>query len=159
MRRRASRYLYLLAGSLFCALGIIGMLLPLMPTTVFMLLALACLGRGSPDLAQALLHHRWLGAPLRHWQAERCIPPRLQFVACLSMVGGFVLLASRAPDTLLLCLACVLIMAGMASVLLQASRPGDGCASAWPQRLPACLGGLLAFGTLAGWIICQRPLG
>lgn len=157
MRSRASRYLYQLAGGLFCGLGIIGMLLPVMPTTVFLLLALACFSRGSPRLANALLQHRWLGAPLRRWQATRCIPPRIQAIACLSMVAGFTLLASRHPATLVLCLACVFIMSGMASVLLQASTPGSG--QGWPQRLPACTGGLLAFAILAGWLICQRPLG
>ena len=63
-----------LAGSFFVMLGAIGAALPVMPTTIFLILALACFMRGSPERARRLLAHPRFGPTLRAWQRERAIP-------------------------------------------------------------------------------------
>src|SRR5690606_25446804 len=55
-------------GTLFVALGVIGIFLPLMPTTVFLLLAAACYARSSERFHRRLVEHPWLGPYIRQRQ-------------------------------------------------------------------------------------------
>ena len=56
------KVLYILFGTLSLALGIIGIFLPLLPTTPFLLLTAALYVRSSPRLYNRLLHHKYLGS-------------------------------------------------------------------------------------------------
>jgi uncharacterized membrane protein YbaN (DUF454 family) len=60
-----ARGLYRLGASLFLILGIVGMVLPVMPTTIFLILAVICLLRAGDHRAQSLLDHPRYGAPIR----------------------------------------------------------------------------------------------
>jgi uncharacterized membrane protein YbaN (DUF454 family) len=68
------RYLLITAGSLFLALGIIGIFVPLLPTTPFLLLAAACYLRSSPVLYHRLYNHRFLGLYLRAYRDGTGLP-------------------------------------------------------------------------------------
>ncbi|SFJ79064.1 YbaN family protein [Methylophaga sulfidovorans] len=68
MRTRIKHLVLICLGWMFVALGIIGVILPLMPTTIFLILALACFAESSPRFHQMLLNHKWFGPPLRQWQ-------------------------------------------------------------------------------------------
>jgi uncharacterized membrane protein YbaN (DUF454 family) len=57
--------LLVVCGTLCVALGVLGIFLPLMPTTVFLLLAAACYARSSERFHTWLVEHRWLGAYIR----------------------------------------------------------------------------------------------
>ncbi|MBF6058146.1 MULTISPECIES: YbaN family protein [Thiomicrorhabdus] len=59
------------AGSMAFSLGFIGIFLPLLPTTPFMILAAGCFAKSSPRFHQALLNNRYIGADLRRWESER----------------------------------------------------------------------------------------
>lgn len=77
---------------LFCvALGVIGAFLPLMPTTIFLILAAGCFTHSSPRLEAWLLHHPRHGPALRAWRAEGAISRRGKQAACLGMTVGFLL--------------------------------------------------------------------
>jgi hypothetical protein len=69
-------------GTLCVALGVIGIFLPLMPTTVFLLLAAACYARSSERFHRKLVENRWLGPYIRQ---RRGLTAR-QKVAILSVL-------------------------------------------------------------------------
>jgi uncharacterized membrane protein YbaN (DUF454 family) len=58
-------------GSLAVALGVVGIFVPLMPTTVFLLLAAACYARSSEHFYRKLVNSRWLGGYIRNSREGR----------------------------------------------------------------------------------------
>ncbi len=84
-RSRLMRGLLWIAGSVSLVLGLIGVLLPGLPTTPFILLAAACYARASPRLHAWLLNHRWMGPMLRDWERDRSLTRRVKTVAVVSM--------------------------------------------------------------------------
>jgi uncharacterized membrane protein YbaN (DUF454 family) len=85
-RSRTVRWLLWLAGSVSLALGLIGVVLPGLPTTPFVLLAAACYAKASPRLHGWLLHHRFLGPMVRDWETNRSLTRRTKTIAQVSMV-------------------------------------------------------------------------
>jgi uncharacterized membrane protein YbaN (DUF454 family) len=65
------RFLLIALGSLSVGLGVIGIFIPLMPTTVFLLLAAACYARSSDRFYQRLIENRWLGSYIRNSREGR----------------------------------------------------------------------------------------
>ena len=80
------RQLFLAAGWLALALAVLGVALPLLPTTPFVLLASACFMRGSQRLHAALLANRWFGPMLTQWEVHRVVPRRTKFMAIAMIV-------------------------------------------------------------------------
>jgi uncharacterized membrane protein YbaN (DUF454 family) len=74
-----------IAGVIALLLAILGLFLPLLPTTPFLLLASACFARGSTRLHRWLLQHRVFGAYLRNVEAGNGIPLRAKIVALALM--------------------------------------------------------------------------
>ncbi len=72
------KWLLVIAGSLSLGLGILGILLPVLPTTPFLLLSAACYVRGSERLYQWLLSTRHLGNYIRAWREKKGISPGLK---------------------------------------------------------------------------------
>lgn len=75
-----------LLGWGFVIVGVVGIVLPLVPTTPFLLLALMCFSRSSTRFHDWLYHHPTLGVILREWRENRRIPPQA-FIAIAGMVG------------------------------------------------------------------------
>jgi uncharacterized protein len=71
----------IVAGTLCVALGVLGIFLPLLPTTPFLLLAAACYARSSPRLLHWLNHNRWFGEHIRNYREGRGIPLREKILA------------------------------------------------------------------------------
>ena len=62
------RYAYLVSGFLLVAIGIIGIFLPLLPTTIFLILASACFVKSSPKANEWLKNNKFLGPYLKNYQ-------------------------------------------------------------------------------------------
>ena len=84
-----SRYVLIGLGSIFLGLGVLGVFLPVLPTTPFVLLAGACYARSSEPLHQWLLSNRVLGPSMREWDENRSIGRRAKVMAILMIVVSF----------------------------------------------------------------------
>jgi len=87
-------YLWISIGLLFLLLAVIGVVLPLLPTTPFVKLAAACFARSSPRLHGWLLKSEVFGPALRDWENNKCISQRVKTLAIAMMVviGGISIL-------------------------------------------------------------------
>jgi uncharacterized membrane protein YbaN (DUF454 family) len=71
MSGRLWKLLLIACGTLCVGLGVVGIFLPIMPTTVFLLMAAACYARSSDRFYQRLLNHRYLGSYIRNHREGR----------------------------------------------------------------------------------------
>lgn len=116
-----SRPLFLLLGFFFTALGVVGAFLPLLPTTVFLILAAGCFARSSPRLEAWLMNHRQFGPTLRAWREHGVIPLPAKVMACTGMIFGFAVFFATAHPKPWLAVAVGLALAACAAFVL--SRP------------------------------------
>lgn len=73
------------------ALGVIGAVVPLMPTTIFLILASWFFARSSPRLEEWLLSHPHFGPTLRAWNDSGAVSAKAKVMACVGMCAGFAL--------------------------------------------------------------------
>jgi uncharacterized membrane protein YbaN (DUF454 family) len=87
MSEKLKRQLLIIAGTLSLAIGIIGIFVPLLPTTPFLLLAAGCYLRSSQRFYNWLMGNRWLGAYIRNYFEGRGIPVKVKiFIIALLWV-------------------------------------------------------------------------
>jgi len=72
-RIRPVKWLLVFTGVVSTGLGLVGIFVPLLPTTPFLLLAAACFVRSSERLYGWLLSHKWFGAYIRSYREHRAI--------------------------------------------------------------------------------------
>lgn len=80
------KYSLILAGFLLIVIGAIGIVVPGLPTTIFLIGAAACFAKSSPCLHSWLLSHKWFGPVIKDWQQNKSIPRKAKFVALFSML-------------------------------------------------------------------------
>lgn len=88
--RRLVRILFLFLGFFFVGLGVVGVVLPILPTTPFMIVALACFARSSQRFHSWLYNHHLFGPALQQWNQYRVIPLVVKIVAVTSVGGSLV---------------------------------------------------------------------
>lgn len=107
------RWLLLALAGLALALGIVGIFVPGLPTTVFLLIAAWAAARSSPRLHAWLLDHRVFGKLIADWQAGGCVSRRSKWHATVAMAGCALLLwwtGSRWWISLLACTCMVVVL-------------------------------------------------
>ena len=112
-------------GWLMLALGVIGAVVPLMPTTIFLILAAWFFARSSPRLEARLLEHPRFGPTLAAWREGGAITAPAKRAACTGMAVGFTLFWFGAhPGPWLTATAAVFMLASAAYVVSCPGVPG-----------------------------------
>jgi uncharacterized membrane protein YbaN (DUF454 family) len=108
----ALRRMYLLAGLSFVLLAFLGAILPVLPTTPFLILANSCFMRSSPKWQKWLMRLPVWGQILKDWETHRAVKPGTKRLAILMLAIALIVtvLSSRlSPIALILFLAVVLV--------------------------------------------------
>ncbi len=115
---KQTRWIYISAGFLLVGLAVLGIVLPLLPTTPLLLLAAACFAQSSEKCHRWLTEHRIFGPIIMNWRENRCMPRRAKRIALFTIVlfGGYAI--GFAPMHPYIRLAgAVLILTGLVTVL------------------------------------------
>ena len=119
------RSLWLATGFLVLGLGLLGVFLPVLPTTPFLLLAAGCFAKSWPRLHRWLLDHPTFGPPIRNWEENGAISRPAKRLAVGTMATVFVLSLVLGLSWKVL-LAQALLMGVGAAFILSRPRPSVG---------------------------------
>jgi uncharacterized membrane protein YbaN (DUF454 family) len=120
-----TRVVYLCLGIMFLGLGILGVLLPGLPTTPFMVLAAWAFARSSRRLHTWLTTHPVFGPPIRRWQAHHVISPPVKGVAITAMALSMGAAIWTGTPLVLLVLMGAVMVGGTVFILRCPSRVPD----------------------------------
>lgn len=101
---------YLTAGFLLVALAMLGIFLPLLPTTPLLLLAAACFANSSEKWHRWLVEHRLFGPIISNWQHNRCIPRKAKITAVCSILLFGTYAVGFAVDNLYVRIAGIIVL-------------------------------------------------
>jgi uncharacterized protein len=82
-RHRITKVLLIAAGTICVALGAVGIFVPILPTTPFLLLAAACYCRSSEKMYQWLMGNRWFGHYIKNYREGKGLSIKTKIVALL----------------------------------------------------------------------------
>lgn len=126
------RILLLIVAWLAVGLGIIGIFLPVLPTTPFMILAAALFARTSPRFEKWLIDHPRFGKPLTDWRREGAIARKAKIASVTLMAASFVIVWFAGPPWLVLKIGIGVTLLCCAAFVLtrpepqpEGSRPGE----------------------------------
>ncbi len=117
-----TRALWLIGGGGALLAGLIGLVLPLVPTVPFLLLAAFCFARSSDRLHDWLVTHPTFGPPIRDWETTGAIGLRAKRVGTLSVMAGFALSVWLGLPATILALQALVLTAVLAFIWTRPSR-------------------------------------
>ena len=79
----------IILGWFFVILGLIGVVLPILPTTPFLIVALACFSKSSPLFHAMLLNNKWVGPSLQQWEETKTMARHAKYKATCLIVPTF----------------------------------------------------------------------
>lgn len=106
------RRVLIVAGFLFVGLGILGIFLPVLPTTPFLLLAAACFARSSQKFYNWLLNNRWFGRYIRNYREGKGIPLRVK-VMTISLLWVTILISAYFVSIIYVRIFLILVAIGV----------------------------------------------
>lgn len=119
------RHVCIVLGIAALLLGVVGIFVPLLPTTPFILLAAACFARGSERIHDWLLQHPVSGPLIADWYQHRSIRPRVKHFAYVLTVlsfGSSMMLVTSADIKLLLLLFALMVLYGIWRIPMRKER-------------------------------------
>lgn len=121
------RTTFKLLGAGCVGLGLVGAFLPLLPSTIFFILAAGCFARSSPALEARILNHPVFGPPVIAWREHGAINRKAKTIAVAGMAFGYGMFLYTANPALWLALLVGLFIAGCAAfVVSRPSGPAGG---------------------------------
>lgn len=144
--------MYYILGCLCVALAIIGMLLPVMPTTVFLIAALACFTRSNEKLADWLLNHSKFGKTLANWQTKRVVPIKAKYFAALGMFISLGIIAVTSKSIWLVAFCLLLFSLVINYLCSKPSQPDEPLSKPYSKVIQGVLLALLCHLFLA-WMV------
>jgi uncharacterized membrane protein YbaN (DUF454 family) len=127
MRATAKRRLLIGAGTLSTGLGIIGIFVPILPTTPFLLLAAACYMRSSERFYQCLINNRILGAYVRNYIEGKGMPVKIKMFTILLLWLTIALTIVFGVQNIVIKIVLICIAVGVTAhiALIKSRRAGD----------------------------------
>ena len=118
MKQKLARMLLIAGGTFFAGLGILGVFIPVLPTTPFMLLAAACYAKSSKRLYHWLLNNRWFGSYIKNYREKKAAALRVKFITLglLWITIGFS--AMFLTESLILRIILIIVAIGVSIHLL-----------------------------------------
>lgn len=92
MTSRTGRYLMIAFGWLCVGIGLVGVVVPGLPTTVFLLIAAWAFSRSSERFQRWLIEHPHLGPPVKAWRDRGAIPLKAKVLAVVMMSGSLAII-------------------------------------------------------------------
>ena len=104
---------YTIIGSIFVGIGVVGIFIPLLPTTVFLLLASYFFMKSSPELNEKLLNHKHLGSYIRNYKEKKGMPIRSKITSISLLWISILLSAYYFTDSLFIRILLLIIATGV----------------------------------------------
>jgi len=114
MKKYLQNHLLVIFGWLFTLLGFIGMILPILPTTPFLIVALVLFSKSSPRFHQMLLNNAWFGPTLKQWEDTKTLSRKTKYKALFLIIITFSISVAIFDSKIQL----QLLLVGIAIVLL-----------------------------------------
>ena len=118
-------HLLIILGWFFLALGAIGAVLPILPTTPFLIVALALFSKSSPRFHQMLLNNRWFGPTLRQWEETRSLSRRTKYKVCALIIAVFSFSIAMFHDKIYYQLMLAALGAILLAIIWRIKEPHD----------------------------------
>lgn len=112
------RFILVVIGTISLAIGIVGIILPLLPTTPFLLLATACYARSSDRFYNGLLSNRVFGPPIKEWRDYRSVARKTKFTSIIVVVISFGFTIGFVLDNPLPKIILTVVALGIIAILL-----------------------------------------
>jgi len=109
-RSKIKVFLWKVTGVFCVGLAILGAILPILPTTVFLIIATGCFAKSSPRMQRKLLNNKTFGPLIHEWQQNRSIPRKAKRVALLTIILSVVWSAYLLQDMALTLLVFLLVI-------------------------------------------------
>ena len=127
MIQRSLRLMYTTVGFICLAIGMVGVFVPLLPTTPFILLAAFCFSKSSQRLHEWLLSRPVLGVMIVEWRDHRVIRPRAKILAAATILLTFGATVIFVAAPLAAKVSVIVLGAALLTFLLtRRSAPPDG---------------------------------
>lgn len=121
-----TRLFYITVGCACVGLGAVGVVLPLLPTTPFLLLAALCFARSSPALSAWLTRHPIFGPLIGEWKTHRAIAPRTKIVALCAMGAALGISVLAGAPAMVLVIQCAVLAGAGLFIVSRPNPPQDG---------------------------------